>query len=179
MSAQPDAPQGRQQAEARARLAAGQRDLVQALVAGAPVPAGFDATRVQATAKALISKRAGEVRAAWPRLAVSLGPDYRRLFGEWAADRPPLGSMVDGYLFATALADDGLAGTGSAGSGGLPALAAGELADVRACLRLTADHHLHRRSALGIGRSPVASDDGGGTAITYAFRGRILRRRPH
>lgn len=149
---------------ARERLAAGQRELLQALVGGAPVPAGFDTARVQATSRALISKRAGEVSKSWPRLAVSLGPEFRPLFASWAAGRPPLGSMVDGYLFASSRTD------------GLPALGAGELADVRACMRMTDHNHLHPRHFFAIGRAAVRASDGGGTAVTYAYRGRILRR---
>lgn len=150
----------------RERLAARQRELVQALVAGAAVPAGFDESRVKVTSRALISKRAGEVASTWPRLRVSLEGEFRRLFFAWADGRPPLGSLVDGFLFAGELAD----------SDALPELGAEELADVRACLVMTPHQHLHRRSGFGVGRVRIAAVDGGGTAVTYAFRGHILRR---
>jgi hypothetical protein len=150
----------------RERLAAQQRELVQALVAGAPVPDGFDESRVRVTSRALISKRGGEVASTWPRLRASLEGDFRRLFFAWADGRPPLGSLVDGFLFACELAD----------SDALPELGAEELADVRACLVLTPHQHLHRRPWFGVGRVPIATSDGGGTAVTYAFRGRILHR---
>jgi hypothetical protein len=112
----------------------------------------------------LISKRAGEVSQSWPRLAVSLGPEFRPLFAAWAAGRPPLGSMVDGYLFAGSLTD------------GLPELGAGELADVRARMRLTDHDHLHPRRFFAIGRAAVRADEGGGTAVSFAYRGRVIRR---
>ncbi|WP_163510410.1 hypothetical protein [Fodinicola acaciae] len=151
----------------RERLAARQRELVRALVAGAAAPAGFDESRVRATARALLSKRAGEIAATWPRLRVGLDDRFRQLFFDWADGRPPLGALVDGFLFAGDLAD----------ADALPQLGAEELADVRACLFLTSRQHLHRRPGFAVGRATIASSDGGGTAITYAVRGRILHRR--
>ena len=99
-------------------LAAAQAALVAALVAGGPLPAGFDTTAVDATRRALLRKRAGEVATAWPLLAASLGTAFTREFMRWAAVRPPTGSTADGLAFAKYLRD----------AGDLPPLAANELA---------------------------------------------------
>ena len=88
-------------------LAERQAAVVAALVAGAPAP--FDPDRVRATAAALLRKRAGEVAAAWPMLAASLGRDWQRAFAAWAAGRPPTGALRDGWDFARTLIDPGLA----------------------------------------------------------------------
>lgn len=99
-------------------LAARQAELVAALVAGAAMPEGFDAGRVAAAREALLRKRAGEVRRAWPELAASQGDRWPATFAEWAAGRAPQGSLRDGWDLARHLA---------AGSR-LPAGAARELA---------------------------------------------------
>jgi hypothetical protein len=78
---------------------------VAALVAGGELPAGFDPGRLAATRRALLRKRAGEVGAAWPLLAASLGDDFVPRFSEWAAGRPPGGSAADGLAFARTLRD--------------------------------------------------------------------------
>ncbi|TQS44287.1 hypothetical protein [Cryptosporangium phraense] len=83
-----------------AALGVAQAALVAALVAGGPLPSGFDATRVDAARRALLRKRAGEVGKAWPLLAGSLGPAYLPRFVQWAAGRPPAGSYADGLAFA-------------------------------------------------------------------------------
>lgn len=80
-----------------------QAAVVAALVAGAPAPPGFDTHRVRATAAALLRKRTGEVAAAWPALAASLGTDWSASFGAWAAGRPPAGALRDGWDFARSL----------------------------------------------------------------------------
>lgn len=104
-------------------LATRQRELVAALVAGAPVPAGLDRARFVAAERALRAKRAGEVARAWPLLAAALGETFRTLFTQWAAARPPHGALRDGWDFARELA----------AADRLPGLAVGELAarDVR------------------------------------------------
>jgi hypothetical protein len=79
-----------------------QEALVAALVAGAPLPAGFDAVRVGAAARALLRKRAGEVARAWPELARSYGPQWPELFAGWASALPTRGSWLDGWDFARA-----------------------------------------------------------------------------
>jgi hypothetical protein len=76
-----------------------QRALVAALVAGAPLPAGFDAGRVQAAARALLRKRAAEVARSWPELASSYGPAWPTIFAGWASERPTRGSWLDGWDF--------------------------------------------------------------------------------
>jgi hypothetical protein len=53
-------------------LAARQRELIAALVAGGPVPTGVDRARFDAAERALRDKRAGEVAQAWPLLAAAL-----------------------------------------------------------------------------------------------------------
>ncbi|MFI5957257.1 hypothetical protein [Cryptosporangium sp. NPDC051539] len=100
-----------------AELAAAQAALVAALVAGGPLPAGFDSRRVDAARRALLRKRAGEVAKAWPLLAGGLGPDYLPRFTQWAGGRPPAGSHADGLAFAQAVRD----------AGDLPPIAAEEL----------------------------------------------------
>lgn len=99
-------------------LAARQAALVAALVAGGPLPAGFDAQRVGAAAAALRRKRAGEVARAWPLLAADLGTGFRPRFATWAEGRPSAGSFADGFAYARFLRD----------SGELPPLGAAELA---------------------------------------------------
>lgn len=81
-------------------LAQRQADLVRCLVAGGPVPEGFDPRRLEVTRKALLRKRSGEVARAWPRLAESYGERWHEVFGAWADGRPPLGSLIDGHDFA-------------------------------------------------------------------------------
>jgi hypothetical protein len=90
----------------RARLAAEQAALVQALVGGGPVPGGFDPERVRATSAALGRKRAREVARAWPVLAAELGEDFGGRFLAYAARRPPPprgGALADGPAFARSL----------------------------------------------------------------------------
>ena len=99
-------------------LAARQAALVAALVAGAPVPAGFDERLVDAAGKSLRHKRASEVAAAWPLLAAGLGEQWHERFRRWARGRPPQGALRDGWDLARELAF----------VGELPALAEAELA---------------------------------------------------
>jgi hypothetical protein len=86
---------------ARARLAVRQAELVAALVAGGPVPAGFDHHRVAATHRALVDKRRAAVARAWPALADT--PGFADRFAAFAADRPPAGTWSDGIAFAAAV----------------------------------------------------------------------------
>lgn len=90
--------------QARERLEAQLAELTEALVAGAPMPAGFDERLFAVARSSLLNKRAGEVAHTWPRLAAALGPGWRKTFREWAADRPPRGSLCDGFDFARYLA---------------------------------------------------------------------------
>lgn len=121
--------------DSRARLAAGQRDLVNALVSGGEPPAGFDPVRLEATSVALRRKRSYGVAHAWPALAASLGREFTPKFSVWARDRKPAGSFVDGYHFACALET----------AGGLPALGAMDLAAVRVRWTPRPDGTLRRR----------------------------------
>ncbi|WP_206664139.1 hypothetical protein [Thermomonospora catenispora] len=90
---------------AREALAAAQEALVAALVAGGPVPSGFDPDLLGAASRALLSKRAGEVARAWPALAASFGPRWGERFARWAEGRPPRGPWRDGWDFARAHRD--------------------------------------------------------------------------
>ncbi|MFE6332379.1 DUF692 domain-containing protein [Streptomyces sp. NPDC057798] len=94
----PAAPAGRRTAEpsspaARERLALAQAALLSALVAGTPVPEGFDRTRLGVQARALAGKRADVVAKVAPELPVILGPRYRPAFLAYAQRNP----MTDGY----------------------------------------------------------------------------------
>ncbi|TDB74769.1 hypothetical protein E1264_40660 [Actinomadura sp. KC216] len=72
------------------------------MTAGGPMPEGFDAEAVRAAAYGILLKRAGEVARAWPALAASYGPSWRKAFVAWAAERPTQGSFRDGWDFARA-----------------------------------------------------------------------------
>src|SRR4051812_47969810 len=98
-------------------LADRQAALVAALVAGGPLPDGFDQRRLATAAAALRRKRAQEAARAWPMLAASAGESWATEFARWAAERPSQGSFVDGWEYARA-------------RGVLPAAAAEELARI-------------------------------------------------
>jgi hypothetical protein len=85
-------------------LASRQAALVAALVAGAPVPPGFDARLVGVAEQALRRKRAGQVAAVWPHLAASLGDSWTDRFSRWARGRPTRGALRDGWDLARELA---------------------------------------------------------------------------
>ena len=84
-------------------LAARQAELVAALVAGGPDPAGFDADRLAVARRALLRKRAGEVAAVWPLLATSPRMDWSATFTAFAASRAPAGALRDGWDLAREL----------------------------------------------------------------------------
>ncbi|MFJ1648197.1 DUF692 domain-containing protein [Streptomyces sp. NPDC088258] len=73
---------------ARRRLALAETSLLSALVAGAPVPEGFDRRRLRVQSRALSVKRAGVVAKVAPELPEILGDDYRPEFLGYAAGRP-------------------------------------------------------------------------------------------
>ncbi|MFF9869992.1 DUF692 family multinuclear iron-containing protein [Streptomyces sp. NPDC013953] len=79
--------------EARQRVWVAQAALLSALVAGAPVPEGFDRARVRVQSRALAAKRAGVVARIAPELPRILGGGYRAAFLAYAMARP----MRDGY----------------------------------------------------------------------------------
>jgi hypothetical protein len=91
---------------ARERLAEAQAALVRSLAQGASVPAGFDAERVQETARALLAKRRRWVERSWPRLALALGESFRPRFEAWARENPKeleASPLADGRRFSDAL----------------------------------------------------------------------------
>jgi hypothetical protein len=100
-------------------LARRQAELVDALVAGGEVPAGFDGRRIDSTRRALLRKRAGEAAKVWPLLAAAAGPGWAATFRTHLDGRPPGGALRDGWDLARVL--DRL--------GGLAGAAAAELAE--------------------------------------------------
>ena len=82
-------------------LAARQRALVDALVAGAAPPAGLDEERVRVQARALLRKRARSVARHQPGVAAGLGDGFWVAFEQYAAQAaPPTGSAADAKAFA-------------------------------------------------------------------------------
>ncbi|MGV9246446.1 DUF692 domain-containing protein [Streptomyces sp. NPDC003710] len=77
----------------RQRLALAQAALLSSLVAGTPVPEGFDRVRLGVQARALAAKRAGVVAKVAPELPVILAEAYRPAFLDYAQGRP----MTGGY----------------------------------------------------------------------------------
>ncbi|MFH8470257.1 DUF692 domain-containing protein [Streptomyces sp. NPDC017991] len=78
---------------ARQWLALAQAALLSALVAGTPVPEGFDRTRLAVQARALAGKRADVVAKVAPELPEILAQAYRKAFLAYAHSHP----MTDGY----------------------------------------------------------------------------------
>ncbi|MFE0515612.1 DUF692 domain-containing protein [Streptomyces sp. NPDC058964] len=79
--------------EARERLALAQTAVLSSLVAGTPVPEGFDRVRMGVQARALASKRADVVAKVAPELPEILGDGYRVAFLDHAHAHP----MTGGY----------------------------------------------------------------------------------
>ncbi|MGW0913719.1 DUF692 domain-containing protein [Streptomyces sp. NPDC002784] len=93
---------------ARERVALAQAALLSALVAGTPVPEGFDRTRLGVQARALAGKRADVVAKVAPELPVILGPRYRPAFLAYAQRNPMTGGhRRDALDFAGHLLDTG------------------------------------------------------------------------
>jgi uncharacterized protein (UPF0276 family) len=80
-------------APARQRLALAQAALLSSLVAGTPVPEGFDRVRLGVQARALAAKRASVVAKVAPELPEILEDAYRPVFLAYARDHP----MTGGY----------------------------------------------------------------------------------
>ncbi|MCC9705157.1 DUF692 domain-containing protein [Streptomyces sp. MNU76] len=78
---------------ARQRLGLAQAALLSALVAGTPVPEGFDRVRLGVQARALAAKRADVVAKVAPELPEILGSSYRSTFVGYAQGHP----MTEGY----------------------------------------------------------------------------------
>ncbi len=77
----------------RERLALAQTAVLSSLVAGTPVPEGFDRTRMRVQARTLAAKRADVVAKVAPELPEILGDAYRPAFLAYAQTRP----MTGGY----------------------------------------------------------------------------------
>lgn len=73
---------------ARDRLAGQQAELARALLAGGPVPPGFDERRVRVEAAALHNKRRRVAELLRPDLADALDGRFAELFDRWAAANP-------------------------------------------------------------------------------------------
>jgi hypothetical protein len=78
---------------ARARLALAQTALLSALVAGGPVPEGFDRERLHVQRQALAARRATVMAKVAPELPALLGERYRPAALRHARDHP----MTGGY----------------------------------------------------------------------------------
>ncbi|MET9431175.1 DUF692 domain-containing protein [Streptomyces sp. NPDC003036] len=78
-------------AGARERLWVAQTALLSALVAGTPVPEGFDRARVRVQSRALAAKRARVVAKIAPEVPEILGDGYRASFVAYALARPMRG----------------------------------------------------------------------------------------
>ncbi|MET9843820.1 DUF692 domain-containing protein [Streptomyces ossamyceticus] len=88
-----EVPGGESEPVARQRLGLAQAALLSALVAGTPVPEGFDRVRLGVQSRALAAKRADVVGKVAPELPVILGTSYRPAFVAYAQGHP----MTDGY----------------------------------------------------------------------------------
>jgi uncharacterized protein (UPF0276 family) len=100
---------------ARQRLGVAQAAVLSSLVAGTPVPEGFDRVRMGAQARALAAKRADVVAKVAPELPVILGSGYREAFLEYARERPMTGGYRrDALDFAGHLLRAGRPGDGGA-----------------------------------------------------------------
>ncbi|MCX5066191.1 hypothetical protein OOJ91_09900 [Micromonospora lupini] len=140
-------------------LAERQAELVAALVAGGPSPAGFAAGPLAAARAALLRKRAGEVARHWPLLAAGLGTAWPSTFADWAAERPTAGSLRDGWDLARALRE----------RDALPPGGAEELTVRDAGLRYDG------RRAPRPRRLPAVARAGGAVAVQIAGRVRLVR----
>ncbi|WP_159774131.1 DUF692 domain-containing protein [Streptomyces sp. HM190] len=87
------APGGDGEPGARQRLGLAQAALLSALVAGTPVPEGFDRVRLGVQSRALAAKRADVVGKVAPELPEILGTSYRPAFVAYAQGHP----MTGGY----------------------------------------------------------------------------------
>ncbi|MFF1544207.1 DUF692 family multinuclear iron-containing protein [Streptomyces sp. NPDC058291] len=89
---------------ARQRLGLAQTALLSALVAGTPVPEGFDRVRLGVQARALAAKRADVVAKVAPELPSILGSGYRTAFLAYAQGHPMRGGYrQDALDFAEGL----------------------------------------------------------------------------
>ncbi|SNS26890.1 hypothetical protein [Rhodococcoides kyotonense] len=86
-------------------LARRQEELVRALVAGGPVPAGFDEHAVEVATSALLRKRTAAVARRLPVESTLLGDRFGALFAEWASSHPRDGESDDARRFVEHLYD--------------------------------------------------------------------------
>lgn len=158
-----------------ADLASRQAALLAALVAGGPLPAGFDAAAVGVAALALRRKRAGEVARAWPAVAAALGPEWGERFTHWAVGRTPRGSLLDGWAFTTDLlaAVEGTATSTGRGQLDGVRLSAEPLAGVRRALAEVEVVWSIRDEAAVRRRRPAVRRVAGG--LVFQVRGRVHR----
>lgn len=93
-------------AAARSRLAQRQAELLSALVAGGPLPPGFDPVQVRIQAGGLTAKRLETVAKVAPELPVLLGDRFGPEFRRYAAGAPMTGGYrADALAFASWLLD--------------------------------------------------------------------------
>ncbi|MEV8392988.1 MULTISPECIES: DUF692 domain-containing protein [unclassified Streptomyces] len=93
---------------ARGRLALSETALLSSLVAGTPVPEGFDPRRLRVQSHALAAKRAGVVAKVAPDLPEILGKGFRPAFLAYAAHTPMrAGYRRDALDFAESLLIEG------------------------------------------------------------------------
>ncbi|WP_326610018.1 DUF692 family protein [Streptomyces scopuliridis] len=93
---------------ARGRLALSEAALLSSLVAGTPVPEGFDPRRLRVQSRALAAKRAGVVAKVAPELPEILGESFRPAFLAYAAHTPMrAGYRRDALDFAESLLIEG------------------------------------------------------------------------
>ncbi|MFF4016255.1 DUF692 domain-containing protein [Streptomyces sp. NPDC001843] len=93
-TAETSAPARRAPSDAvRQRLGLAQTAVLSSLVAGTPVPEGFDRARMRVQARALAAKRADVVAKVAPELPEILGEGYRAAFLGYAQGQP----MTGGY----------------------------------------------------------------------------------
>ncbi|MEU9451400.1 DUF692 domain-containing protein [Streptomyces sp. NPDC048277] len=98
----------------RQRVGLAQAAALSSLVAGTPVPEGFDRVRMGVQARALAAKRADVVAKVAPELPEILGDSYRPVFLSYAQERPMTGGYRrDALDFAGRLLREGWAGDGS------------------------------------------------------------------
>ncbi|MER6083345.1 DUF692 domain-containing protein [Streptomyces sp. NPDC001833] len=89
----PAAPAPEVSDAARQRVGLAQTAMLSSLVAGTPLPEGFDRVRMGVQARALAAKRADVVAKIAPELPEILGAGYRAAFLTYAQERP----MTGGY----------------------------------------------------------------------------------
>lgn len=90
----------------RARYAARQAQLLDALLRGVEPPAGFVAAHADAAGRSLRRKRSRAVARAWPALTLELGDTFGARFDAFArlTDAPAAGDpLEDGLAFARSL----------------------------------------------------------------------------